>query len=384
MKLRLKVVRRVGIQTPASPPTGVVAGAPAGFWSTEPATEKQIAYIKELGGVPRNSLTKQEASDFIGRLIDEKHGGVAPATERQIALIIQHGGTPPNGLTKQDASDFIDHLVASEKARIKAHKEQRPPLKKQIDFIRQCGEKVPATKKEAEALCQALERTTLATPRQKKQAEAYGAALPAGATIAEANQQLAIAERDADEEEGSPASSEQLDMIKELGGDSSKATNRWRTDEYIEQLEEQEEERLCLLEQQREEAEVRVQDAIDWFFADRDMTSRSPVKKPSKKTMGQALRFGDEQGWGENWESNHEQMFDLLHYALYSVAPNSLKPGWTPPERPSQLAEPLEAPQQTNDATPCPCCDYAIPVFLLKEGSNLCPSCQQTFNVRYD
>lgn len=39
------------------------------FQATEKATEKQIAYIKSLGGVAPKGLTKRNASDLIQRLL---------------------------------------------------------------------------------------------------------------------------------------------------------------------------------------------------------------------------------------------------------------------------------------------------------------------------
>ena len=41
-------------------------------WGEEPATDKQIGFIRHLGGNPPNELTKREASELIDRLLAEK------------------------------------------------------------------------------------------------------------------------------------------------------------------------------------------------------------------------------------------------------------------------------------------------------------------------
>jgi hypothetical protein len=60
----------------------------------EPATEKQIAYIKSLGGFPAAGLTKATASDLIGKLLEdrEESSRKAPPTDSMAKRITALGG----------------------------------------------------------------------------------------------------------------------------------------------------------------------------------------------------------------------------------------------------------------------------------------------------
>lgn len=51
--------------------------------------------------------------------------------------------------------------------------------------------------------------------------------------------------------------------------------------------------------------------------------------------MQKALHFGEKQGWGENWESNLKlNYYELMDFAIYTIAPERLKNGEKPPKRP--------------------------------------------------
>ena len=60
---------------------------------SDPATQKQIAYIKDLGGKPKRGLTKQAASELIDRLRSS-----APPTQKQVDLLQKLGATIPRKL----------------------------------------------------------------------------------------------------------------------------------------------------------------------------------------------------------------------------------------------------------------------------------------------
>ena len=188
------------------------------------------------------------------------------------------------------------------------------------------GGDIPATKREASELCQSLQATAPATAQQQKQAEELGLALPENATFAQANESLSDAEMDADPDEGKPPTKAQLNKIAKLDGDPQKATNRWRAEEYIEELEEKE-----------EQFKDRIDEALDWIFGDPDSRSMVPVKKPNKAVMAKALQYGDAQGWGEGWESKDGATeYDLMAVAVYAVAPELLKKNEDPPQLPGQ------------------------------------------------
>lgn len=71
------------------------------------ATERQIEYIKSLGGPVHEGMTKEEAS----ALIREWNRDLA--TERQIQFIEDLGGCVYEGMSKQEASDLIQELLDS-------------------------------------------------------------------------------------------------------------------------------------------------------------------------------------------------------------------------------------------------------------------------------
>jgi len=188
------------------------------------------------------------------------------------------------------------------------------------------GGEVPATKREASELCQSLPTTAPATAQQKKQAEELGLALPENATFAQANETLSDTEMDADPEEGKPPTRSQLNKIVKLGGDPQKATNRWRAEDYIEELEDE-----------KEQFKDRIDEALEWLFGDADSRSVMPVRKPTKAVMAEALKYGDSQGWGEGWESKDGATeCDLMAVAVYAVAPDLLKKNESPPQLPGE------------------------------------------------
>jgi len=268
--------------------------------SVEPgaATEKQVAYIRALGGEVRPGLTKEKASDLIDKLRDS-----APPTQKQLDLLQKMGATIPAQTTSAQASDLISKLDGNQ-----------PPTKQQIKYIKMLGGEVPNTKREASEICNTLSETAPATSQQKKEAQELGIVLPDNATFAQADDLLSDSKMDADEEDGKPPSKAQINKIVKLGGDPSKAINNWRAEAYIEELDEKE-----------DDFNTRVEDALEWLF-DADSRSMMPVKKPTKAIMRKALEYGDAQGWGEKWESKDGATeCDLMPVAVYAVAPELLK-----------------------------------------------------------
>ena len=76
------------------------------------------------------------------------------------------------------------------------------------------------------------------------------------------------------------------------------------------------------------------------MFGDADSRSMMSVKKPSKAVMKKAILFGESQGWGEGWEDpgrdSEFNPYSLLDFAVYSVAPELLKSGESPPRMPTR------------------------------------------------
>lgn len=274
-------------------------------FNSEAATDKQIAYIRALGGTAPSGLTKEKASELIDKLRNS-----APPTRKQLALVQKLGGTIPAKLTAAQASDFISELEGNQ-----------PPTNQQIKFIKMLDGEIPTTKREASELCDTLSTIAPATNQQKKRAQELGTALPDNATFVQANTLLGESEMDADEEDGKPPSKAQINKIVKMGGDPSKATNNWRAEAYIEELE-----------QTEDDFNTRVEDVMEWFFGDADSRAMMPIKKPTKAVMRQALEYGDAQGWGEGWESKDGATeFDLMPVAVYVVAPELLKKNESPP-----------------------------------------------------
>jgi len=295
---------------PPPPPRTTPPEAPDIDFDSDAATDKQIAYIRALGGTPQAGLTKEAASELIDGLRNS-----APPTTKQLDLLKKLGGTVTPGMTSAQVSDLISQL-----------NDNQPPTKQQIKFIKMLGGEIPATKREASELCQSLPATAPATTQQQKQAEELGLTLPENATFAQANELLSDAEMDADPDEGKPPTKVQLNKIAKLGGDQQKATNRWRAEEYIEELEDKD-----------EQFKDRIDEALDWIFGDPDSRSMVPVKKPNKAVMAKALQYGDAQGWGEGWESKDGcTEYDLMPVAVYAVAPELLKKNEDPPRLPGQ------------------------------------------------
>ena len=284
----------------------------------EPATERQIAYIEALGGSPKKGLTKESASELI-----EKLRAKAPATKKQLDYLKRLGASIPRSLSAQKASELIEQLDG-----------EHPPTKSLANQITELGGTVPKTKREAEAVYSSLINTARATVSQQQRASELGIGLPAGISFLDANELLSEKEMDNDPEEGKPATKAQINKIVKLGGDPQQAVNRWRADDYIERLEEK-----------QEEFESRVEDAIEWMFGDAESRGMMSVKKPSKAVMGKALRYGDAQGWGESWETGETECeynpYNQMDVAIYAVTPELLKDGEsvpvlqrTPPRQP--------------------------------------------------
>ncbi len=285
---------------------------------SEPATSKQIEYIKALGGSPKKGLTKESASELI-----EKLRSKAPATKKQLDYLKRLGASIPKSLSAQKASELIEQLDG-----------EQPPTKSLANQITELGGTVPKTKREAEAVYNSLINTARATVSQQQRASELGVELPSDISFLDANELLSEKEMDNDPEEGKPASKAQINKIVKLGGDPEQAVNSWRADEYIERLEEK-----------QEEFESRVEDAIEWMFGDAESRGMMSVKKPSKAVMGKALRYGDAQGWGDNWENGETESeynpYNQMDLAIYTVAPELLKDGEsvpalrsTPPRQP--------------------------------------------------
>ena len=275
---------------------------------SESATSKQIEYIKALGGSPKKGLTKESASELI-----EKLRSKAPATKKQLDYLKRFGASIPQSLSAQKASELIEQLDG-----------EQSPAKSLANQIAELGGTVPTTKREAEAVYNSLINTARATVSQQQRASELGVELPSGISFLDASQILSEKEMDNDPEDGRPASKAQLNKIAKLGGDPEQAVNSWRADEYIERLEERE-----------EEFEIRVEDAIQWMFGDAESRGVMSVKKPSKAVMGKALRYGDAQGWGEKWENGETESeynpYNQMDLAIYAVAPELLKDGESVP-----------------------------------------------------
>ena len=270
----------------------------------EQATEKQLAYIKRLGGSAPKRLSKQGASKLIDELINK-----APATPTQIKRLSKLGVDVPKDLTKVKADSLIGQI-----------EEELPPLQWQIEQLQEFGVEVTHTRKEASSLISRLQETASATLTQVEKAQHLGGTLPVNCTYEEASRIISDLMRDADPIEGKPPTKGQISKIVKLGGDPSNAINTWRADEYIE-----------ILEEQQDEFEIRVEDVIEWYFGDADDRETMSVKKPSKAIMAKALRFGDAQGWGNNWEDSGIESaynpYSMIEYSIFSVAPDLLKDG---------------------------------------------------------
>lgn len=280
---------------------------------SEPATDKQIAYIQSLGGSPSKNLTKEAASELIAKLLEK-----VPPSPKQLEYLKRLGANIPRGLSSTRASELIEQLEG-----------ELPPTKNQIEQILLLGGTAPKTRREAADLYNRLLNTASATDAQKQRACELGSPLPDGISFLRANELLSDLERDADIKEGKPLSEAQKAKILKLGGDLSNAKNQWRAEEYIEKLEDQ--------------RETRIEDAIEYVFGDSDSRSMMSVKKPSRTIMEKALRFGDAQGWGPNWENPELESdynpYGLLDYAIFSVAPELLKKGERPPRMPGKTSK---------------------------------------------
>lgn len=271
---------------------------------SEPATEKQISYIKRLGGIPKNYLSKQDASKLIDSLIKS-----APPTERQLKRLASLNATVPKDLTQVKADELIERLRG-----------EKPPEQWQIDELTLQGCVVSTTRRDAISAILKLRETAPAYESQRQRISELGGNLPDGCTYQKADELITALESDADEALGKPPTKEQLSRIKKLGGDLGKSINIWRADAYIEELE-----------QKEDDFNTRIEDALECFFGDAETRSWMPVKKPTKAIMRKALDYGDNQGWGENWDSVGVTDADHMAVAVYAVAPNLLKQNESPP-----------------------------------------------------
>ncbi len=276
----------------------------------DPATEKQLAYINQLGGVAQRGISKQAASELIDSLLAS-----APAAEWQLKRLERLGAKIPDGITKLEADDLIEQC-----------EDNQPPEQWQIDKIILLGGSPPSTRRDATFVIEKLKETAPAVDTQRQRISELGGSLPDGCIYQMADNFIWALERDADKKEGKPPTKTQLARIKKLGGQPDKAVNIWRADEYIEELEERE-----------EDFDTRIEDALDWLFGDPDSRAMMPVRKPSKAIMRKALAHGDEQGWGEGWETKDGVTeIDLMAVAVYTVAPDLLKQNANPPCLPVQ------------------------------------------------
>lgn len=271
----------------------------------EPATEKQIAYIMALGGKVTPNMTIKQASLLIGELKDS-----IPATEKQIAQIRKFGVEPPADLKRDRASEMIKELTG-----------RQPPTKKHIQSIEEFGVAVPTTRAEAEELIRTLRKTSPATERQHKRAAELDIEFPEGTGYCDAEELIENAERDCDPEEGKPPSPEVLSKIKQLGGDVGRATNVWRAEEYIGELEEA-----------AAYVASRAEDILD-VFNEPGSREAFDVKKPTLAVMIEAVKYGDAQ-WKQDWEDVLDSQYDryfLISSAVYAVAPQLLRQDCKPP-----------------------------------------------------
>lgn len=94
------------------------------------ATEKQIAYIKTLGGATTDDLTKAQAMEIIDNL-----RVTAPPTKKQLNLLKKLGAKIPEilpkELTSESASELIAQLLAEKEIDIQLNKDRISDFYKQ-------------------------------------------------------------------------------------------------------------------------------------------------------------------------------------------------------------------------------------------------------------
>lgn len=95
----------------------------------EKASDKQVAYIRSLGGKPPRNLTKRAASQMISERLASK-----PASDAQLRKISVLEEEPDPNLSARDASALIDKLEKERNAD-RAH----PPTKAQLKKIEKLG-----------------------------------------------------------------------------------------------------------------------------------------------------------------------------------------------------------------------------------------------------
>ncbi len=277
-----------------------------------PATEKQLKYIEALGGTVNKKCNMQQASDLIEELIRTQ-----PATEKQLKRLARDGVDISKPFTKIQATELISQIT-----------DAKPPTKTQVKLLIEFETDIPETRGEASQLCEDLKNTSKSTNSQRLKANALGGAIPINATYLETQDLIEEFELDNDSEQGKPPKKAQINKIIKLGGDLAKAKNRWRAENYIVDLEYE-------AEGAKEEFEIRIDDALDVFFGP---YCSAIFKKPTKSIMQKVLHYGEQQGWGMNWESDlNLDYYELMDFAVYTIAPDRLKDGYRPPKKPKGI-----------------------------------------------
>lgn len=235
------------------------------------------------------------------------------ATEKQLQYIKSLGGKPKKRLSKQKASKLIDEL-----------KDKAPPTKTQKEFIEKLGGTVPETRNKADRVCEELPKTAIHTEEQRKKVKQLGADFHENATHEEAQSLISDLERDADPEEGRPPTKTQLNEIKKLGGDPTQVKNRWRADYYIDDLE-----------GIRDEFEDRVENALDdWTISEygAEMPVKKPSRTVMREALKYGDSQGWQEGWETPTSYRSSRIAEkMLAVAIYNVDPDRLKEGAEPP-----------------------------------------------------
>jgi DNA-directed RNA polymerase subunit RPC12/RpoP/phage FluMu protein gp41 len=125
-------------------------------WSHTPASDRQIEYIRNLGGTPTAGMTRAEASVLLDKLEPR-------ATEKQLAFIADLGGTPSPELSKRGASELIERLLWEAESK---------PSPRQIMVLRFWG-RMDLAKGPRQRITDWLERFYKEDPRRKLAWEAF-------------------------------------------------------------------------------------------------------------------------------------------------------------------------------------------------------------------
>lgn len=288
----------------------------------EPATEKQIDYITDLGGHVGQNLSKSDASRLIQSLLDK-----VPPTSNQIRKI---KSLNPNAKIPQSKTKAVELIGQLELV--------APPTKAQIKEIESLNDKaaIPKTRPEAVELIEQLKQVVPAIQSQHDRAsklgsvipegstfnqaediieekeisiKAYqlGLTLPEGATFEDAYQLIEDKENDLDPEDGKPPTKPQLTRITKLGGDPSTVKNRWRAEQYIEELEEKRED----YESERDEW---ADDVLAMHFSRDCLLDRYTMKKPSKAVLKKVYDYAKEMEYEDLWEEIESDLEEAVEY----------------------------------------------------------------------